>query len=83
MDLNLRKAEQAIRDGDAKTANEATQRVVSLQAEHGLEPAPEDLFRYAEAWAAAGEPKKAGVGRRCATCRCVAGKRSATRRRWI
>ena len=59
MDLNLRKAEQAVREGDASTAREAMQRVVSLQAENGLEPAPEDLFRYAEAWAAAGEPTQA------------------------
>ena len=59
VDLNLRKAEQAVRDGDAATAREAMERLLSLQAEHGLEPALEDLMRYAEAWAAAGEPTEA------------------------
>ena len=58
VDLNLRKAEQAVREGDAATASEAMQRLVSLQAEHGLQPTPEDLWRYAEAWAA-GEPTRA------------------------
>ena len=62
LDLHLRKAEQAVRDGDAATAREAMERVASLQAEHGMEPEAEDHFRYAQAWAAAGEPQRAGGG---------------------
>ena len=58
-DLHLRKAEQAVRDGDAATAREAMERLASLQAEHGLEPGAEDHYRYAQAWAAAGEPQRA------------------------
>ena len=59
VDLNLRKAEQAVRDGDAATAREAMERLEALEAEHGLEASPEDFYRYAEAWAAAGEPDRA------------------------
>ena len=59
VDLNLRKAEQAVRSGDAATARGAMERVASLEREHGLEPAPEDPYRYAQAWAAAGEPERA------------------------
>ena len=59
LDLHLRKAEQAVRDGDAATAREAMERVASLQAGHGLEPEAEEHFRYAQAWAAAGEPQRA------------------------
>ena len=58
-DRHLLKAEQSIRDGDLTTARAAMERVVSLQEEHGLEPAPEDHFRYAEAWQAAGAPERA------------------------
>ena len=58
-DLNLRKAEQAARDGDAVTAREAMQRLEELEREHGLEPAPEDQYRHAAAWAVAGEPERA------------------------
>ena len=59
MDLNLRKAEQALRDSDAATAREALERLFSLQQEHGLEPEPEEHFRYAQAWEAAGVPDRA------------------------
>ena len=59
VDLNLRKAEQAVRGGDAATAREAMERVEALEREHGLEPAAEDHYRYAQAWAAAGEPERA------------------------
>ena len=59
VDLNLRKAEQAVRTGDAATAREAMERVASLEREHGLAPSPEDHYRYAQAWASAGEPERA------------------------
>ena len=59
VDLNLRKAEHALQEGDAATARDAMERLVSLQQEHGLEPAAEDHFRYARAWEAAGEPERA------------------------
>ena len=59
VDLNLRKAEQALKDGDAATAREAMERLVSVQQDHGLEPEAEDHFRYAQAWEAAGEPERA------------------------
>ena len=59
LDLHLRKAEQAVREGDAGTARAAMERIASLQAEHGLETAAGDQFRYAQAWAAAGEPQRA------------------------
>ena len=56
-DLYLLEAEQAVRDGDRTAAREAL--VLALQGEHGLEPAPEDHYRYAEAWEAIGEPQRA------------------------
>ena len=59
VDLHLRKAEAALREGDTATAREAMERVASLQAAHGLEPAAEDHYRHAQAWAAAGEPHRA------------------------
>ena len=59
VDRYLLKAEQAVRAGDLATARAAMERVVSLQQEHGLEPEPEDHYRYAQAWEAAGEPERA------------------------
>ena len=59
MDLNLRKAEQAVRDGDTGTAREAMERVASLQASHGPVLGLEDHYRQARAWAAVGEPEQA------------------------
>ena len=49
-DRYLRQAEQAVRDGDAASARAAMERLVSLEQEHGLEPSPEDHYRYAQAW---------------------------------
>ena len=59
VDRYLLKAEQAVRDRDLATAREAMERVVSLQEQHGLEPAPEDHFRYAKVWQASGDPERA------------------------
>ena len=58
-DRYLRKAEQAVRDGDIAIALLAMERLEALQREHGLESAPEDHYRYAQAWEAAGEPERA------------------------
>ena len=58
-DLHLRKAEQAVREGDAAAARAAMERLASLQAGHGLEPVAEDHYRHAQAWEAAGEPQRA------------------------
>ena len=58
-DLHLRKAEQAVRDGDTAAARAAMERLAALQAGHGLEPGAEDHYRHAQAWAAAGEPQRA------------------------
>ena len=46
-------------EGGEDILREAMARVASLEQEHGLEPAPEDHYRYAQAWAAAGEPQRA------------------------
>ena len=59
VDMNLRKAEHALRKGDVAAAREAMKRLAALEAEHGLEPLPEDHYRYAQAWAAAGETQRA------------------------
>ena len=62
-DRYLRKAEQALQDGDFPAIRAAMAQVVSLQEEHGLEPVAQDLYRYAQAWEAAGELELAnGVG---------------------
>ena len=58
-DRYLLQAEQAVREGDAAGVRAAMERLESLGREHGLEPAPEDHFRYAQAWAAAGEAERA------------------------
>ena len=58
-DRYLLQAEQAVRDGDAAGARAAMERLEALGREHGLEMAPEDHFRYAQAWAAAGEAERA------------------------
>ena len=58
-DLYLRQAEQAAGEGDAASALAAMERLETLQREHELEPAPADHYRYAQAWAAAGEPERA------------------------
>ena len=58
-DLYLRKAEQAVADGDLANARLAMERLEDLQREHGLEPEGEDHFRHAQAWEAAGKPERA------------------------
>ena len=58
-DRYLRKAEQAVRDGDSSIARLAMERLEALQREHSLEPAAEDHYRYAQAWEATGEPERA------------------------
>ena len=58
-DRYLLQAEQAVRDGDAASARAAMERLDALEREHGLEPAPEDHYRYAQAWEAAGAPQRA------------------------
>ena len=58
-DRHLLRAEQAVREGDSASARAAMERLLTLQREHGLEPAPEDHYRHAQAWEAAGEPERA------------------------
>ena len=58
-DRYLRQTEQAVRDGDSATALAAMERLEALQQEYRLEPPPEDHYRYAQAWEAAGEPERA------------------------
>ena len=58
-DLHLRRAEQAVREGDAAGARAAMERLDALQSGHGLEPTTEHHYRHAQAWAAAGEPERA------------------------
>ena len=58
-DRYLLQAEQAVRDGDAAGVRTAMERLEALGREHGPEPEPEDHFRYAQAWAAAGEAERA------------------------
>ena len=60
-DRYLLQAEQAVREGDVAAARTAMERLEALGREYGLEPAAEDHFRYAQAWAAAGEPERAMV----------------------
>ena len=58
VDRYLLQAEQAVREGDAAGVRAAMERLEALGREHGLEPTPEDHFRYAQAWAAAGEAER-------------------------
>ena len=58
-DRHLLRAEQAAREGDSASARAAMERLLTLQREHGLESAPEDHYRHAQAWEAAGEPERA------------------------
>ena len=58
-DRHLLRAEQAVREGDSASARAAMERLLTLQREHGLESAPEDHYRHAQAWEAAGEPERA------------------------
>ena len=58
-DRYLLQAERAMRDGNPAAARAAMERLDALQREHGLNPAAEDHFRYAQAWEAAGQPQRA------------------------
>ena len=80
-DRHLLRAEQAVREGDSASARAAMERLLTLQREHGLESAPEDHYRHAQAWEAAGESERA-MERRCATCACGDGTRSITEKPW-
>ena len=58
-DKYLRQAEQLVEEKDYEGARKAMEQLGALQQEHGLEPAPEDHFRYAQVWSAAGASEKA------------------------
>ena len=58
-DKYLRQAEQMVQEKDYEGARKAMEQLEALQQEHGLEPAPEDHFRYAQIWSASGSPERA------------------------
>ena len=58
-DKYLRQAEQMVQEKDYEGARKAMEELMALQQEHGLEPDPEDHFRYARIWSAAGAPERA------------------------
>ena len=58
-DKYLRQAEQLVREKDYPGARQALEKLLALQQEHGLEPDPEDHFRYAQIWSEAGAPERA------------------------
>ena len=58
-DKYLRQAEQLVRDKDTEGARKAMEELLALHQEHGIEPNPEDYFRYAQVWSAAGAPVQA------------------------
>ena len=58
-DKYLRQAEQLVREKDYPGARQALEKLEALQQEHGLEPDPEDHFRYARIWSTAGAPERA------------------------
>ena len=58
-DKYLRQAEQLVREKDSEGARKAMQELIALQQAHGLKAAPEDHFRYAQIWSAAGAPEQA------------------------
>ena len=58
-DKYLRQAEQLVREKDYEGARQALETLLALQQEHGLEPGPEDHFRYAQIWSEAGAPERA------------------------
>ena len=58
-DKYLRQAEQLVQEKDYEGARKAMEELVALQQEHGLEPVPEDHFRYARIWSEAGVPERA------------------------
>ena len=58
-DKYLRQAEQLVQEKDHEGARKAMENLLALQQEHGLEPDPEDHFRYARIWSEAGAPERA------------------------
>ena len=58
-DKYLRQAEQLVREKDYEGARQALEKLLALQQEHGLEPGPEEHFRYARIWSEAGAPERA------------------------
>ena len=58
-DKYLRQAEQLVQEKDYEGARQALEKLEALQQEHGLEPDPEDHFRYARIWSEAGAPERA------------------------
>ena len=58
-DKYLRQAEQLVGEKDYPGARQALEKLEALQQEHGLEPDPEDHFRYARIWSEAGAPERA------------------------
>ena len=58
-DKYLRQAEQLVREKEYPGARQALEKLQALQQEHGLEPDPEDHFRYARIWSEAGAPERA------------------------
>ena len=58
-DKYLRQAEHLVREKDAEGARKAMQELIALQQAHGLKAEPEDHFRYAQVWSAAGAPEQA------------------------
>ena len=57
-DKYLRQAEQLVREKDYEGARQALEKLEALQQEHGLEPDPEDHFRYARIWSEVGAPER-------------------------
>ena len=58
-DKYLRQAEQLVQEKDYPGPRQALEKLEALQQEHGLEPGPEDHFRYAQVWSEAGAPERA------------------------
>ena len=58
-DKYLRQAEQLVGEKDYPGARQALEKLLALQQEHGIEPDPEDHFRYARIWSEAGAPERA------------------------
>ena len=48
-----------MQEKDYEGARKALEQLLALQQEHGLEPAAEDYFRYAQIWLEAGAPERA------------------------
>ncbi len=55
VDKLLHQAEQHVREKDYAQARRAMEKLLALRQEHGLEPAPEDHFRYAKVWFSLGD----------------------------